>query len=64
MDGTREYTWPSGRATDGRRRIVEIEPAALHQRTPLVVGSREEVTELMDMVMRAERANTDETKLS
>jgi fructose-1,6-bisphosphatase I len=28
-----------GRATDGRRRILDIEPEALHQRTPLYIGS-------------------------
>jgi fructose-1,6-bisphosphatase I len=32
-----------GMATDGRRRILEIPPTGLHQRTPLVVGSRTEV---------------------
>lgn len=32
-----------GAATDGARRILEIEPAALHQRTPLVVGSKRDV---------------------
>jgi fructose-1,6-bisphosphatase I len=32
-----------GRAVDGGREILDIEPTQLHQRTPLVVGSREEV---------------------
>jgi fructose-1,6-bisphosphatase I len=32
-----------GMATSGRQRILEILPTALHQRTPLVVGSREEM---------------------
>ncbi len=32
-----------GAATDGRRRILDIEPAELHQRTPLVIGSRKDV---------------------
>lgn len=32
-----------GSASDGRRRILDLEPTTLHQRTPLVVGSREEV---------------------
>jgi fructose-1,6-bisphosphatase I len=35
-----------GRATDGARRILEIEPTSLHQRTPLVFGSAEEVLHL------------------
>ncbi|MEX2233494.1 MAG: class 1 fructose-bisphosphatase, partial [Cyclobacteriaceae bacterium] len=29
-----------GKATDGHRRILEIEPQSLHQRTPFYVGSR------------------------
>jgi fructose-1,6-bisphosphatase I len=32
-----------GQATDGSGRILDIPPAGLHQRTPLVVGSREEM---------------------
>jgi fructose-1,6-bisphosphatase I len=32
-----------GAATDGEGRILEITPAGLHQRTPLVVGSRVEM---------------------
>jgi len=32
-----------GRATDGYRRILDIEPEELHQRTPLFIGSEEDV---------------------
>jgi fructose-1,6-bisphosphatase I len=32
-----------GAATDGTRRILEIVPTALHQRVPLVIGSRDDV---------------------
>ncbi len=32
-----------GRGSDGRRRILDIEPTALHERTPLYLGSREHV---------------------
>lgn len=32
-----------GAATDGRRRILDIRPEALHQRTPLVIGSKRDV---------------------
>ena len=32
-----------GSATDGLNRILDIMPDALHQRTPLVIGSREDV---------------------
>jgi fructose-1,6-bisphosphatase I len=37
-----------GAATDGQRRILEIQPDGLHQRTPLLVGSRVE----MDLLTR------------
>jgi fructose-1,6-bisphosphatase I len=50
-----------GRATDGRRRILDIEPTALHQRTPLVVGSRTEVGMLHDMVLRDDSEQAPET---
>lgn len=39
-----------GMATDGRQRILEIQPTSLHQRTPLLVGSRDEVEMLMGML--------------
>jgi fructose-1,6-bisphosphatase I len=32
-----------GAATDGRMRILEIEPKGLHQRCPVILGSRNEV---------------------
>ncbi|WP_076790932.1 class 1 fructose-bisphosphatase [Chlorobium sp. KB01] len=32
-----------GRATDGRNRILDIQPTSLHQRTPLYIGSEEDV---------------------
>ena len=34
-----------GIATDGERRVLEIEPTEIHQRTPLVVGSVTEMNE-------------------
>ena len=39
-----------GVATDGRRRILEIQPTSLHQRTPFVVGSRKESTLLTEVL--------------
>jgi fructose-1,6-bisphosphatase I len=30
-------------ATDGHRRILDIEPENIHQRTPLILGSQMEV---------------------
>ncbi|MEO8210861.1 MAG: class 1 fructose-bisphosphatase [bacterium] len=32
-----------GRSTDGEKRILEIEPKSLHQRTPLFIGSEKDV---------------------
>ncbi|MSR01904.1 MAG: class 1 fructose-bisphosphatase [Gemmatimonadetes bacterium] len=32
-----------GAATDGRRRILDLQPGALHQRIPLVIGSKRDV---------------------
>lgn len=34
-----------GAATDGTQRILDIEPAKLHQRTPLYLGSAGDVAE-------------------
>ena len=36
-----------GRATTGRERVLDVVPAALHQKTPLICGSREEVDRVM-----------------
>ncbi len=36
-----------GAATDGRQRILDKQPEALHQRTPLILGSKEEVDRVM-----------------
>jgi len=36
-----------GMAVDGKRRIMDVEPASLHQRTPLVIGSEEDVKEYL-----------------
>lgn len=35
-----------GAATDGSRRILDIEPESLHQRTPLFIGSKEDVADV------------------
>jgi fructose-1,6-bisphosphatase I len=41
-----------GSATDGTRRILDIVPKDLHQRTPLVIGSREDVGYVADTLRR------------
>jgi fructose-1,6-bisphosphatase I len=39
-----------GMATDGKGRILDIEPSDLHQRTPLIIGSEEDVKEYISFV--------------
>ena len=34
-----------GVATDGRRRLLDVEPQSIHQRTPLIVGSQKEMAD-------------------
>jgi fructose-1,6-bisphosphatase I len=34
-----------GAASDGERRILDLVPESLHQRTPLIIGSAEDVQE-------------------
>jgi fructose-1,6-bisphosphatase I len=34
-----------GRASTGAVRILDVEPKSLHQRVPLIIGSREDVEE-------------------
>lgn len=43
-----------GAATDGHRRILEVRGQAIHDRTPLVVGSRREVGRLGELVREAQ----------
>ncbi len=44
-----------GSATEGCNRILDIVPEALHQRTPLVIGSREDVGYVADMLRKVEQ---------
>ena len=41
-----------GKATDGRRRIMEIEPESLHQRTPFYVGSKKMVEKAESFIQK------------
>jgi len=44
-----------GLATNGRKRILEIEPSdGIHTRTALYVGSRKNVEELMELLKKHE----------
>jgi fructose-1,6-bisphosphatase I len=42
-----------GSATDGTNRILDVIPHNLHQRTPLVIGSREDVGFVADNLRRS-----------
>lgn len=45
-----------GMATDGEGRILEIQPTAIHQRTPIYMGSTQNVLKVMDFLVEyAER---------
>ena len=44
-----------GRATDGARRILDVEPSSLHQRTPLFIGSTP-LVEAAERFLRGEDA--------
>ncbi|WP_296699269.1 class 1 fructose-bisphosphatase [Algoriphagus sp.] len=42
-----------GIATDGNKRILEIQPESLHQRTPLFIGSRKMVNEALSFIQKS-----------
>jgi fructose-1,6-bisphosphatase I len=44
-----------GVATDGNARVLDISPTGLHQRTPLVVGSREEMDQWTEVLAMSRR---------
>ena len=41
-----------GRATDGTRRILDIEPTELHERTPIFIGSEEMVLKAEEFIQK------------
>ena len=45
-----------GSATDGLNRILDVVPHDLHQRTPLVIGSREDVGFVADAIRQTQNA--------
>ena len=47
-----------GAATDGRQRILDIQPTGLHQRVPLFIGAREEVERVTSYHLQADQAGT------
>jgi fructose-1,6-bisphosphatase I len=51
-----------GAASDGVHRIMDVTPASLHQRTPLVLGSVEDVREYEEFVQGRHPALTVERR--
>jgi fructose-1,6-bisphosphatase I len=47
-----------GAATDGRGRILDIQPTSLHQRVPVFLGSREEVERVTGYHLAADESAT------
>lgn len=41
-----------GMAVDGAQRILDVQPESLHERVPLFVGSRREVTQIMESLKK------------
>ena len=39
-----------GMATDGRTRMLDLHPTSLHQRTPIFIGSRDDVLIAQEML--------------
>jgi fructose-1,6-bisphosphatase I len=51
-----------GTASDGRQRILDLEPTSLHQRTPLVIGSAQDVRECESFIQGRNPAITAERR--
>jgi fructose-1,6-bisphosphatase I len=43
-----------GAGSDGRIRILDVQPTELHQRTPLYLGSKGDVDTAVEMLSRTE----------
>jgi len=48
-----------GMATNGEQRILEIEPKAIHERSPIYMESKENVTKVMDFLVEYAEAEMD-----
>ena len=52
QDGKNSYshdTQAGGKAVDGKMRILEKVPTAIHERTPLIIGSADDVDQVLDV---------------
>jgi fructose-1,6-bisphosphatase I len=41
-----------GRAIDGKQRIMDIQPKHIHQRSPIYIGSRQNVTDVETLLKK------------
>ena len=48
------YQSAGGMAVNGPTRIMDLQPAHIHERTPFIVGSKNEVVALQKMLSEAE----------
>ncbi len=48
-----------GAATTGAERILDIEPTSLHQKVPLIIGSREDVRDYIQFFKEAMASAAD-----
>src|SRR5690606_40462503 len=53
-----------GAATDGQQRILTRRPSSVHDRTPLIIGSRRNVEEVMALDRKSTRLNSSHVKIS
>ncbi len=52
-----------GRATDGKKRILEIEPSSLHEKCPIFIGSESDVLLVEEFIAKEElNNNSDDNK--
>ncbi len=52
-----------GKASDGKRRILDIQPSELHERTPIFIGNTSMVEKLEEFIRQAEASQVDESKI-
>ena len=44
-----------GMATTGKEAILDVQPTAIHQRVPIVMGSKEDVQDYLECVKKYEK---------
>jgi len=48
-----------GAATTGAQRILDVQPTSLHQKVPLIIGTREDVAEYTQFYKEAQGTAAD-----